>query len=41
MTSQGQAALIEAEEVRARRLEIQADLLASKYGEWMERALYA
>ena len=33
------AALIEAQEARARRLEIQADLVASKYVELMERAL--
>jgi len=31
--------LIEAQEARARRLEIQADLVASKYVELMERAL--
>ena len=35
------AALIEAQEARARRLEIQADLVASKYVELMERALEA
>ena len=35
------AALIEAQEARARRLEIQADLVASKYVELMERALDA
>ena len=35
------AALIEAQEARARRLEIQADLVASKYMELMERALDA
>ena len=35
------AALIEAQEARARRLEIQADLVASKYVELMERALGA
>ena len=35
------AALIEAQEARARRLEIQADLVASKYVELMERALVA
>ena len=33
--------LIEAQEARARRLEIQADLVASKYVELMERALEA
>ena len=32
-------ALIEAQEARARRLEIQADLVASKYVELIERAL--
>ena len=35
------AALIEAQEARARRLEFQADLVASKYVELMERALEA
>ena len=35
------AALIEAQEARARRLEIQADLVASKYVELMERAMEA
>ena len=35
------AALIEAQEARARGLEIQADLVASKYLELMERALEA
>ena len=35
------SALIEAQEARARRLEIQADLVASKYVELMERALEA
>ena len=35
------AALIEAQEARARRLEIQADIVASKYVELMERALEA
>ena len=35
------AALIEAQEARARRLQIQTDLLASKYGEWMNQTLYA
>ena len=34
-------ALIEAQEARARRLEIQADLIASKYMQLMERALEA
>ena len=34
-------ALIEAQEARARRLEIQADLVASKYLQLMERALEA
>ena len=34
-------ALVEAQEARARRLEIQADLVASKYLQLMERALEA
>ncbi len=34
-------ALLEAQEARARRLEIQADLVASKYLQLMERALEA
>ena len=34
-------ALVEAQEARARRLEIQADLVASKYMQLMERALEA
>ena len=34
-------ALVEAQEARARRLEIQADLFASKYMQLMERALDA